>query len=103
MNDLIYREQTINHLKKRLIETAINNTGFRALCDIIFADIADNRIEPWINEIPSAEKTGMWLDIKPALFHLSYATCSLCGERSAIEEANYCPNCGARMERNEDI
>lgn len=56
--DLIDRGQAIAHLKKRLIETAINNTGVRALCDSIFADTADNRIEPWINEIPSAEKTG---------------------------------------------
>lgn len=55
MSDLIDREQTIVHLKKRLIETAINNTGVTALCDSIFVDTADNRIETWINEIPSSQ------------------------------------------------
>jgi len=55
MIDLISRQATIEHLKKRLIETALNNTGVKALCDSIFADTADNRIEPWVNEVPSAQ------------------------------------------------
>lgn len=55
MDDLISRQAAILHLKKRLIETAINNTGVTALCDSIFADTADNRIETWIMEIPSAQ------------------------------------------------
>lgn len=55
MKDMIYRKAAIEHLKKRLIETAINNVGVIARCDSIFGDTADNRIGPWINELPSAQ------------------------------------------------
>ena len=55
MDDYISRQATIDHLKKRLIETAINNTGVTARCDSIFADTAENRIGTWINEVPSAQ------------------------------------------------
>ena len=54
-DDTISRRATIEHLKKRLVETAINNTGVTARCDSIFEDTADNRISTWINEVPSAE------------------------------------------------
>lgn len=54
-DDTISRLAVLEHLKKRLIETAINNTGVTASCDSIFADIADNRISTWINEVPSAQ------------------------------------------------
>lgn len=52
---MIYRKAAIEHLKKRLIETAINNVGVIARCDSIFEDTADNRIGPWLNELPSAQ------------------------------------------------
>ena len=55
MQDLISRQAAIAHLKKRLIETAINNIGVIVRCDSIFEDTADNRIGPWINELPSAQ------------------------------------------------
>ena len=56
MDDTISRQATIEHLKKRLIETAINNTGVTARCDSIFEDTAENRIGTWINEVPSAQR-----------------------------------------------
>jgi len=52
MDDLIRRQEAIEHLKKRLIETAINNVGVITRCDSIFEDIADNRIGQWLNELP---------------------------------------------------
>lgn len=70
MDDLISRQAAISHLKKRLIETAINNTGLTATCDAVFADIADNRIETWITELPSAQperKTTEWISVKDRL------------------------------------
>ena len=54
-DDVISRKAAIKHLKKRLIETAINNIGVIARCESIFEDTADNRIGPWINELPSAQ------------------------------------------------
>lgn len=93
---MIEREQTIAHLKKRLIETAINNVGVKASCDSIFAETADNRIEPWINEIPSARPKGKWLEI-----HIypdtheghTYGTCSNCLRVRIVD--NFCSNCGS--------
>lgn len=41
-------EKTIAHLKKRLEETALNNIGFN---EYVYLDIADHRIETWVNEI----------------------------------------------------
>lgn len=100
MDDLISRHAAIEHLKKRLIETAINNVGLRAPCDSIFADIADNKIETWIMEIPSAVdavevRYGKW----QIEFGKSFVSCSECGFCIVrIAEFNYCPNCGAKME-----
>ena len=62
--DSINRQATIEHLKKRLIETAINNAGVIARCDSIFEDTADNRIGTWINEVPSAQR---WIPVTEAL------------------------------------
>lgn len=58
MDDLISRQMTIEHLQKRLYETALNNVGVQALCDSIFADTADNRIPVWVNEIASLGQTA---------------------------------------------
>lgn len=51
-----------------------------------------------IDELPSAERHGRWVDVEPAPHNLFYATCSVCGERQTIEVANYCPMCGASMD-----
>lgn len=52
MADLIDRRKTIEHIKKRLVETALNNIGFN---EDVYLDIADHRIETWVNEVPSAQ------------------------------------------------
>ena len=51
-----------------------------------------------IEQLPSAEQHGRWVDVEPAPYNLFYATCSVCGERQTIEVANYCPMCGAKMD-----
>lgn len=53
MGDLISRETARKHLKKRLLETALNNVGYVADASEIYEDVADERIDAWINEIPS--------------------------------------------------
>ena len=52
MSDLIDRRKTIEHIKKRLVETALNNIGFN---EDVYLDIADHRIETWVNSIPPAQ------------------------------------------------
>ena len=44
-----------NHLKKRLIETAINNVGIMAIADDVYREMAKNRIDVWIDEIPTVD------------------------------------------------
>lgn len=50
--DTISRKAAIDHLKKRLYETAINNMSGD---DALYQEIADNRVGVWVNEIPSAQ------------------------------------------------
>lgn len=44
------------------------------------------------------QKHGKWLNAEHAPNYLCYCTCSVCGKRQTIESANYCPNCGAKMD-----
>lgn len=53
MSDLISRQEAIAHIKQRLYETQLNNDTEHPY----YEEIADNRIETWINELPSAEPT----------------------------------------------
>lgn len=49
--DLISRQAAIDHLKKRLYETALNNNTEHPY----YEEIADNRVDIWLNELPSAQ------------------------------------------------
>ncbi len=51
MDDLISRKAAIEHLKKRLYETELNSTAKYPY----YEEIADNRVDTWMNELPSAE------------------------------------------------
>ena len=53
MNDLISREMAIEHLRKRLFETALNNLGYVTDASEIYEDVANKRIDVWMNEVPS--------------------------------------------------
>ena len=48
-SDTISRRQTLEHLKKRLYESALNNDG---IASKIFEEIADNRVQIWVDELP---------------------------------------------------
>ena len=48
--DTISRKQAIEHLKKRLYETALNNSA-EYPC---YEEMADNRVDIWMREVPSA-------------------------------------------------
>ena len=59
MGRTIDADVALEHIKKRLYETAINNIpdqlgpAFTVTPDVIYQDIAENRIEVWLSEIPS--------------------------------------------------
>ena len=98
MNDTISRQAAIEHLKKRLYETALNNDT-----DLpYYEEIADNRVSVWLEEVPVIEpKRGKWLFVEyPDGYY--HTECSECGKEYSenvyfIKEPNYCPNCGAMM------
>ena len=93
MDDLISREQTHELLSERMCDTALYNACEDA--GTILIDIVQNRLERWLNELPSAEKTGKWIKYEGRFDY--EVECSEC-ECSAYWKSAYCPNCGARME-----
>lgn len=56
-----------------------------------------------LEELPSAERKGKWIDVEraPRVYR-----CSVCGYALEAQEwgirSNYCPHCGARMVRGEE-
>lgn len=96
-DDLISRQAVIEHLSKRLYETALNNVDKSE----VYTDIAENRLTVWVDELPSVqpkEKTGKWLHDQGK--YKNRWICTECSYRWYFpkEEAKYCPNCGAKME-----
>lgn len=116
MLDLISRQAAIEHLKKRLYETELNNNAKYPY----YAEMADNRVSVWLEELPKVwceywdgescfcalhrpadpVKKGKWKRDADGL-----VWCYECGfgkERSDERPYRYCPNCGAKMERSEE-
>lgn len=97
MSDLISRQEAIAHLKHRLYETQLNIDTEHPY----YEEIADNRIDVWMNEVPSVkpeQKPGKWSFCASA----EDLMCSNClhywipnGDQY---DYHYCPNCGARMD-----
>ena len=55
MSDLISRQEVSDIIKTRLYQTALNNTEYITSYDKVCEDIAENRIDTWINEAKSVE------------------------------------------------
>lgn len=96
MNDLISRQAAIEYF--------VTNVGFHDEDGYPIED-SDELRKIWteyFDGIPSAQKTGKWVsftnasgEIISSAVHL-YPVCSECGVENPV--ANYCPNCGAKME-----
>lgn len=54
MDDLISRQKALDHLRKRLIQTANNNVGFVCDAGSTFQD-ASERVKTWLDEVPSID------------------------------------------------
>lgn len=93
-DDTIYRQAAIQHLKKRLYETALNSITEHPY----YEEMADNRVDVWLNELPSAEQQGKWVKWG------SRYKCNQCNLTNEYKKP-YCPNCGAKMmnEVSEDV
>lgn len=93
MSDLISRQAAIDELQKEIDE----QTNPLIRCGI---RLARNTID----ELPSADaveiRHGRWID-KSGGIEGAWNCCSVCGEK-AIDLYDFCPNCGARMEGEQD-
>lgn len=106
---LIDADKAIGLLKTRLYETALNNTTVYCDASQLYKECADNRIEVWIDEIPTVEaepvRHGHWVDDgeRYGLDHeLAMWECDQCGETiwAYLKDPrrwNYCPQCGSKM------
>ena len=98
MSDLIDRQAALDAIKK-LEKPAPTAQHLSAIFDC----------EDTIKALPSAQRTGRWIDKMLDHFRKYEVVCSECGARyignydsyDEPYEFNYCPNCGADMRRNE--
>ena len=93
-NDLISRQATIDFIKEHSYPVRYDNTS-------IEQGMTVTGIEQALNEMPSIQpnqKTGRW-EHDGGHFANRWI-CSQCGYKFYFEksEAKYCPNCGAKME-----
>ena len=57
------------------------------------ADVTEVKHGRWISAYPQKEQNPMF----------NYGTCSICGFKQSISnKLNFCPNCGAKMDKEED-
>lgn len=77
----------------------------QGLCDTKAALIQNSKIWQQVKDLPTVDaepvRHGKWIDRNGAIvapFWERYE-CSECGARS--DNSNYCPNCGARMDKDE--
>lgn len=75
--DTISRQDAIEHLKKRLYESALNNDG---IASYTFEEIADNRIQIWMDELPPlpSRPKGHWIKHHESRAGIVYS-CDRCG------------------------
>lgn len=101
MGDLISREQALKDYQDKLCE-AVSCVDCPFCIDRLYGGC---KVEEYLINLPSAEKTGKWIEHEDDWLGDFYE-CSVCGEAFMLIDGtpadnlyNYCPNCGARMVR----
>lgn len=101
-NDLINRQMAIDELEHKKDKNAKGDiSGF-------YNKIIQNDIDA-LMQLPSVQsesKKGKWIEAYDPFNHIS-GRCSVCGWEAHLYEddvvgMNYCPNCGAEMEGEEE-
>ena len=112
MSDLISREDAIDAIERLILPQTKGETAAEEINRVAWR-CAINCAEEMIGHLPSVEperKKGKWL-CKPygIIFKQKIWQCSVCGNTLDFEgvnagrgDANYCPNCGARMDCSEE-
>ena len=97
MDDLISRQKAIKQFCREYCECEPEECGLTLERD----GTEECSVVRFLKGLPSVQteqKRGKWLNAEHAPNYLCYCTCSVCGKRQTIEIANYCPNCGAKMD-----
>lgn len=94
MGDLISRQAAIDALDEYIEEYSfdLDENGYHnpKWCAMQEAKMT-------IHRLPSTERRGWWIIDKE---FSNIGRCSFCGDRwGSVDQMNYCPSCGARMER----
>ena len=101
MDDVIYRQDTVNELREYITEPSISDDE----SEIIGYNDGIELAISVLSTMPSARRKGHWkgerLKYPSGIINFIYH-CSECGyeERHAYEDSkpsNFCPNCGAYM------
>lgn len=96
MSDLISRQAVIDEIEERKNANGYSNV-------VLISEL--NRLEGYIIRLPSAERTGRWINHRCDDGH-HIADCDQCGHALQWfddDEPKFCCECGARMEEPEDI
>ena len=108
VGDMISKQDAIDKLKERLIETALNSVGLRENVDETLIDVAEERIERWLDEVPPVQpKRGYWIESHEHAYmgngvkEWTNWYCSECDAPNG-EPTDFCPHCGADMRGETD-
>lgn len=88
MTDLIDRNSLLNSLEKFAPEK------HDALVEMLI------KKEPTVDAVPV--RHGKWESSRPDAPRLGFYYCSLCGRKRTSPQDRYCPNCGAKMDSEEE-
>lgn len=58
---LVDADETIEHIKTRLHETALNNATVNCDASYLYTECADNRIKTWIDEMPTIDTSDAYV------------------------------------------
>lgn len=102
---LLNKQTVLEHLYKRLIETANNNVGFECDAGIVFEEIATDRIKTWLDEVQTVDaepvRHGKWL-CSDDMYETAVCSVCNCDTEEPYEYVkkswNFCQNCGAKMD-----
>lgn len=99
MADYIDRKAFIEWLKTIPLKDLSNGLG---LCRVIMEEDFQRCIKnipqsTFIDSVPMVH--GRWNELEP---EIGLMECNLCGHKIMRATCNYCPNCGAKMDKDGD-
>lgn len=106
-NDLISREAAIKMLREKAQGYVVSMFATMTECNI--AKIVAMECANELNGLPAVDaetvRHGKWIVVEDE--YGDYARCSVCGDEFICWEGdcaitNYCPNCGAKMDLEDD-